>query len=126
MTLSLHHLAVVVSDLDAAEAFYAGVLGLPAQRRQADDEGRPRSVWVGLGGGAFLALERATAGRRRRDEGAPGWHCVALAIGAGDREVWRARLATAGRPIERETAYTIYVRDPDGNLVALSHHPVAV
>ena len=38
-------------------------------------------------------------------------------------EPWRARLAAAGCPVERESAFTLYVRDPDGALVALSHHP---
>lgn len=121
MALSLHHLAVLTADLDRAEAFYAGVLGLAVARRWADDQGRPRSVWLELEGGAFLAIERATA--TGREEGAPGWHCVALAIGASSREAWRARLAGAGVPVERESAFTLYARDPDGTLVALSHWP---
>jgi hypothetical protein len=31
--------------------------------------------------------------------------------------------ARAGVPLEHETKWTIYVRDPEGNRVALSHHP---
>jgi hypothetical protein len=27
--------------------------------------------------------------------------------------------------VERETVYSLYTRDPDGCLVALSHHPEA-
>jgi catechol 2,3-dioxygenase-like lactoylglutathione lyase family enzyme len=123
--LPVHHLAVLVADLAPAEAFYAGVLGLPVRERWTDDAGRPRSLWLSLGGGAFLAVELAgeLAGPRRGD-GAPGWHCVALAIAAEEREPWRARLSAAGHPVERETTFTLYARDPDGNLVALSHHPV--
>src|SRR6266540_4689296 len=102
--LTVHHLAVVVRDLARAEAFYAGVLGLPVERRHDDAEGKPRAVWLTLGTGAFLALERseAPAGATRED-GAPGWHCVALAITRGEREAWRARLAAAGHPVERES-----------------------
>src|SRR5262249_20697384 len=59
--LAVHHLAVVVRDLDRAEAFYAGALGLPVERRWTDEAGAPRSVWLGLGGDAFLAVERAAA-----------------------------------------------------------------
>jgi hypothetical protein len=118
-----HHLAVVVADLARAEAFYAGVLGLPAVRRWDDAEGRPRSVWLALGGDAFLAVERAAAAGPTRADDAPGWHCVALAIPASEREAWRARLAEAGHPVERETSFTLYVRDPEGALVALSHFP---
>jgi hypothetical protein len=50
---------------------------------------------------------------------------VALAIARSEREAWRLRLAAAGHPVERESPYTLYVRDPDGALVALSHWPDA-
>ena len=116
--MRVHHLAVVVADLGRAEAFYGGLLGLPVIRRQ---EGR--SVWLGLEGGAFLAIEQAGADEPRRADAAPGWHCVALAIARAEREAWRARAAAAGHPVERESEWTLYLRDPDGNLVALSHHP---
>lgn len=108
-------------DLAAAERFYAGVLQLPVLRRQSDDLGE-RSIWVGLGGDAFLALERADEEPSRRDDDA-GWHCVALAIEVAERDAWRARLRTEGHPIERETNFTLYTRDPEGALVALSHYP---
>lgn len=119
----VHHLAVVVSDLERAERFYAGTLGLPVERRWSDEAGRPRSVWLALDGGAFLAVERGDPALAPRADAAPGWHCVALSIAAGEREAWRARLAAAGHPVERESAYTLYARDPDGQLVALSHWP---
>lgn len=123
--LSVHHLAVVVRDLDRAEAFYAGVLGLPVVRRWDDAAGAPRSVWLGLGGGAFLAVEKAAPDAPPRSGAEPGWHCVALAVKPDERERWRARLAAAGVAVERESAFTLYVRDPEGNLVGLSHWPDA-
>ncbi|WP_437551906.1 VOC family protein [Sorangium sp. So ce367] len=122
-SLSVHHLAVVVRDLVRAEAFYAGVLGLPVVRRWTDEAGAPRSVWLELGGGAFLAVERAGAAEPMRADEAPGWHCVALGITPSEREAWRRRLAAGGVIVERESAYTMYARDPDGNVVALSHYP---
>jgi catechol 2,3-dioxygenase-like lactoylglutathione lyase family enzyme len=122
-SLSVHHLAVVVRDLQRAEAFYGGVLGLPVVRRWTDEAGAPRSVWLGLGGGAFLAVERAAADGPTRADEAPGWHCVALAIAPSEREAWRRRLAAASVRIERESPYSMYARDPEGNLVALSHYP---
>jgi glyoxylase I family protein len=114
----ISHVAVLVSDLARAETFYAGLLGLPVIRRWDDEEGRPRSIWLDVGGGAFLAVELAAAGGPGRDNLTPGWHCLALAIAASEREAWRSRVA-----VERETRYTLYVRDPDGNLVGLSHWP---
>jgi L-alanine-DL-glutamate epimerase-like enolase superfamily enzyme/catechol 2,3-dioxygenase-like lactoylglutathione lyase family enzyme len=120
-----HHVAVVVADLSRAEAFYAGTLGLPVVRRWADDEGRPRSVWLALSGGAFLALERAGDAGPMRSDAAPGLHCLALAIAPDERAKLRARLESRGSAIVRQTAFTLYTRDPDENLVALSHYPVA-
>jgi glyoxylase I family protein len=119
----LSHLAVLVRDLDAAEGFYAGVLDLAVIRRWEDDAGRPRSVWLDLGDGGFLAVERAGAAGPRRADDAPGHHCLALRIDAASRPGWVARLGSAGVAVERETAYTVYFRDPEGNLVALSHWP---
>ena len=124
MPLALHHLAVVVRDLSRAEAFYVGLLGLPVERRWNDDLGEHRSTWVNLASG-FLAIERAAAESPVRTDEAPGFHCLALQITAAEREDWRARLAQAGHPVERESAYTLYVRDPDGHLVGLSHFPHA-
>src|SRR5689334_21021192 len=99
----VHHLAVVVRDLARAEAFYGGVLGLPVVRRHDDAAGRPRAVWLALApeDASFLALERSEAADAPlRTDSAPGWHCVALAIGRGERDAWRARLAAAGHPVE--------------------------
>ncbi|MBI2391855.1 MAG: VOC family protein [Deltaproteobacteria bacterium] len=127
MPLPLHHLAIVVADLARAEAFYVELLGLPVERRWTDEAGAHRSTWVSLSGreGGFLAIERAIerATAPRRSDEAPGLHCLALGIGPDEREAWRARLTDAGHPVERESAYTLYVRDPDGNLVGLSHFP---
>ncbi len=115
----IHHLAIRVAELARAEAFYAGTLGLPVVRRWNDDAGKPRSVWLDLGGDAFLAVELADAAGPTRN----GF--FALAIAAAERQIWRARLAGAGITVERESPYTIYLRDPDGNLVGLSHWPEA-
>jgi glyoxylase I family protein len=120
----IHHVAVVVCDLDRAERFYSDVLGLSVLRRWEDAAGRPRSVWLALGGGAFLAIERAEdpSGRTRADL-APGLHCLALAIRPDERDGMRDKLSLAGFPVIRESPYTLYTRDPDGNLIGLSHFP---
>ena len=119
----VHHLAVLVRDVVRAEAFYVGVLGLTVMKRHDDERGAHRSTWVALDAERFLAIERfdgpegADAGDRL------GHHCVALSIAKEDREAWSAHLAGHGVQIIRETAFTMYVRDPDGSLVAFSHYP---
>jgi catechol 2,3-dioxygenase-like lactoylglutathione lyase family enzyme len=117
-----HHVAIKVADLARAEAFYAGVLGLPLLRRwPASDGVGDRSVWLGLGAGAFLALERSEGAQPAKAENAPGLHLLALHIERADKEAWIAKLAEAGHPIYQHTDYTVYVKDPEGNRIGLSH-----
>jgi glyoxylase I family protein len=143
-----HHLAVQVRDLAVVEAFYRDVLGLSVLRRwpAAGGDGE-RAVWLDTGDGSFIALERVAASARddggqnrrnhdRRDGagagpgpgpmtggGGPGLHLVALRIAREERAAWERRLADAAVQVTHRTAFTLYVRDPEGNRVGLSHHP---
>ncbi len=123
----LHHVALQVVDLARAEAFYAGILGLAVVRRWPEPDGSLRSLWVDVGRG-FLALEKAAPGgllpaARPFRDGTAGHHLVALAIAAADRGAWEAHLASAGVEVVHRSKWTLYVRDPEGNRVGLSHHP---
>ncbi len=124
MPLTFHHLAVKVRDLEGCERFYREVLGLPVLRRWPDGSGRDRAVWLAVEGG-FLALERAGAEPEPGPvgDGRPGLHLLALRIAASERATWEARLAAAGIPVVHRTRWTLYLRDPEGNRLALSHHP---
>jgi catechol 2,3-dioxygenase-like lactoylglutathione lyase family enzyme len=123
-----HHLAIQVRDLPAVERFYKETLGLAELRRwpAADGDG-DRSVWLDAGGGGFIALERVAAGETAREDAAraqrPGLHLIALRIERAARGEWERRLAAAGFPVESRTSFTLYVRDPEGNRVGLSHWP---
>jgi len=54
-----------------------------------------------------------------------GWHLMAFAIPATSRSAWRTHLEQAGVLIVHHTAYSLYVQDPEGNRLALSHFPDA-
>lgn len=138
---AFHHLAIQVRELAGAERFYCGVLGLPVLRRwewsaeqRAAGRTGERSLWLGLGasgdgagGGGFLALEACAGAPLQaafRDE-QPGLFLVALRIEEEARAAWEERLRQFGVPVVHRTAYTLYVRDPEGNRVGLSHWPAA-
>ena len=121
MSLAVHHLAIVVPDLHEAERFYLELLELPLLRRHTDGAGRHRATWLSLGS-SFLALELGARGEAKRDS-APGLHCLALGIEPQARAALERRLAEAGFPKEKETAFTFYVRDPVGTLIGFSHFP---
>lgn len=125
----LHHVAIQCADLESCERFYREVLDLPVLRRWPRPGGGDRSVWLSVGEG-FLALERAegaappTAAATPWRDGTAGPRVVALGIAPGERPAWEARLAARGVPVAHRTRFTLYLRDPEGNRIGLSHWPV--
>jgi catechol 2,3-dioxygenase-like lactoylglutathione lyase family enzyme len=128
----VHHVALRVADLAKVEPFYRDVLALPVIRRwpKAEDGGvrGDRSIWLDAGDGAFVALETTTETSVATADAAAhadavGPPVLALRIGADERAAWEARLQAAGVAIYHRTAFTLYVRDPEGNRIGLSHHP---
>ena len=121
-----HHVAVQVKALEDVASFYREVLALPELERHHGPDGRLRSVWLDVGGGGFLALERVEAAPSPDPafrDGRPGLFLLALRIDRAERARIRAELERRGLPLVHETKWTLYVRDPEGNRVALSHHP---
>ena len=120
-----HHLALQVRHLEPVTTFYRDVLGLAELQRHYRADGTLRSVWVGVPGGGFLALEEvggdppSTPFRHEQ----PGLFLLALRIAPQERARAVEALGRAGVAVEHETRWTVYVRDPEGNRVALSHHP---
>lgn len=120
-----HHVAVQARDVERVAAFYRDVLGLPEVARHHLEDGRLRSVWLaakagGDAAGGFFAVELAPD---ERPAGTLGYSMVALRIDPVAREAVEAELLAKGVAIEKRTGWTLYVRDPEGHLVGLSHHP---
>lgn len=111
-----------VDDLEAAEAFYSGVLGLTLHSKL---EGR--HVFFRCGSQMVLLFNpEATADPdlSLRGLGAHGAHGPGhLAFGVSDEELeaWREHLHRHGVGVEQEVDWggdrgrSIYFRDPDGN-----------
>lgn len=123
-----HHLAIQVKDLLAAERFYVEVLGLKVIRRWPFEDGRQgeRSIWLSVGSGdEFLALEACDVDRPPTPFRDPhgGLHLLALKISRTEREAWEHRLASLNVEIVHRSKWTLYVRDPEGNRLGLSHFP---
>jgi catechol 2,3-dioxygenase-like lactoylglutathione lyase family enzyme len=112
---------VYAADLEAAEAFYAGVLGLePVARLEG------RHVFFRCGARVFLVFDPAATigGERIPGHGTSGPGHVAFAVTAGELEGWRAHLGAKGVEIEQEVEWpgggrSIYFRDPAGYSVEL-------
>jgi glyoxylase I family protein len=112
----IHHLALRVADVERSRAFYSDLLGLRELRRFEDAGGGLRSVWLSAVP-AVLMLETQLKGAGPEGGSGTG-HVLALAVHS--LHEWEERLKAAGVTIEDRTAYTLYLRDPDGHRVGLS------
>lgn len=115
--------ALYVTDLDAAETFYGGVLGLEPAGKVAG-----RHVFFRCGQGIVLLFNAdATcvppqSGARLPvpPHGAVGHGHLCFAASEAEIDRWKARLAEHGVAIEAEFEWprggrSIYFRDPSGN-----------
>lgn len=123
---SLFHLAFHVRDLDAAEAFYVGVLGCRPGRRaptwlDVDFFGHQLSLHLGE---PFLTAETGQVGDHRVPMPhlgvvleLPDWQAVAERLGAaGIGFVLEPHVRFEGEPGEQ---WTMFVRDPSGNPIEI-------
>jgi catechol 2,3-dioxygenase-like lactoylglutathione lyase family enzyme len=110
-------------NLDAAERFYAGVLGLVPFARMPG-----RHVFFRCGEAVFLVFDprqTAGAGSMVPAHGAHGPGHVAFAVADQQLDRWRSHLQERGVAIEAEVEWpnggtSLYLRDPAGNSVELA------
>jgi glyoxylase I family protein len=120
VTRRLHHLALGAHDVDGVAGFYRDVLGVAELTRHLDETGELRSVWLDLGEGALLMVERSAEPLRRVAAIGAGPFLIAFEVGADEQAELERALEAAGAAIEGRTEYTSYARDPEGNRVAIS------
>jgi glyoxylase I family protein len=124
----LHHITLLVADVERSLAFYRNVLGMRLVKQTVnDDDPNARHLIFGdedgRPGTLITCLEYPDL-----DEGAVGRgsiHHFALAV-AGEDELaaWRDYLGSRGvaatELMDRGDFKSIYVRDPDGHIVEIA------
>ena len=114
--------AIYVDDLQATEAFYGTILGLPVM---GTEPGRHVFFQVGSSNVLLAFIADATIrGGHLPVHGANGPGHFALGIDADALDAWRRKLQESGVAIEKEIEWprggkSIYFRDPAGNSVEL-------
>ncbi|MFG0328513.1 MAG: VOC family protein [Phycisphaerales bacterium] len=115
----IDHVEVFVTDLDAAAAWYARTLGLKLVHKW---DGGP--YFIGAYG-AHLALFPIVGANAGLDPAAArGWYRVAWRVTPERFEAaqrWLRELSIPFRgPIDHDIAWSIYFKDPDGNLLEIT------
>ena len=115
------HVVLLVADVERTLGWYRDVLGLRAERVEEWKEGRVPFPSVRVDEGTIIDLVRGERDGRNVDH-------ICLVIEPTDMD----DLASSGRfdvvegPVQRwgarGTATSVYVRDPDGNVVELRHY----
>jgi catechol 2,3-dioxygenase-like lactoylglutathione lyase family enzyme len=124
MARKLHHVALGARDVERVAAFYRDLLGLAEIVRHHQPDGTLRSVWLDLGG-PILMVERTGEPPRPVAGVGAGPSLLALALSPAECEACEQVLDAAGILIESRTVHTRYFRDPEGNRVAVSAHPLS-
>ena len=115
---SLGHVVLQVRNLQRAEDFYNGVLGLSICARNED----PPMTFFTLGNHHDFAIAEVGDDAQTPAESSVGLAHVAFKVGDSLDELRKAKadLAEAGvgvRPIDHEVTQSLYFRDPDGNTI---------
>ena len=122
--LGLLELVLEVRDLEKSVGFYRDLLGM----REAVRWGAKRpAVWLELGRHQVLGLWPASSGGPdvaiHSSRGGAHVH-FAVFVGPGSLGAWKPRLEAAGLavegPVEFDQGTSLFVDDPDGNVVELA------
>ena len=128
----LDHIVLNVADVERSIAFYAGCLGLRAERVEAWRRGEIRFPSVRIDEATIIDL---FASPSAPGEGRENLAHFCLVTDAEELEPVLRELRDAGVPIDQETvvrwgargdAWSIYFRDPDGNQIELRTYAQSV
>ncbi len=124
----LHHITLLVADVERSMAFYRNVLGLRLVKETVNEDDRSARHLIfgdqdGRPGTLITCLEYPDL-----DEGKVGrgsTHHFALAVESeAELAAWRDYLVSRGIPatevMDRTDFKSLYVRDPDGHIVEIA------
>lgn len=130
LSAGMHHVSAIVSDIERADGFYGGVLGLRRVKMTANFDDPDTAHWYwgnqsGQPGTLFTAFEWKRPGSARVRIGRGQTHHLAFAVDDdGAQLIWRERLLSHGIPVSpvRDRVYfrSIYLQDPDGHIIELA------
>ena len=92
--------ALYMGDLDAAEAFYGGILGLEKITRAGN-----RHVFYRCGPGVLLIFNPAETLKPPIPHGTSGQGHMCFRVSAAALDAWKAKLEAAGIAIEADTRW---------------------
>lgn len=119
--MGLRHVALNVTDVARAEAFYVGVLGFREEWRPDPD-----NLYLILEGDN-LAIHKI--GGERAEKGQALGHIGIVVKRPEDVDAWATHLRAQGVKMlaeprtHRDGARSLYCADPDGNAVQILYHP---
>jgi catechol 2,3-dioxygenase-like lactoylglutathione lyase family enzyme len=124
----LHHVTLIVADLQRTTAFYRDTLGLALVKEDSNpDDPGARHFWFGDAAGSpgtlvsfleYPALEEGKVGRGST-------HHVAFGVGSAEEQIaWRDWLRSRGvectEVFDRGGMKSLYFRDPDGHILEIA------
>jgi catechol 2,3-dioxygenase-like lactoylglutathione lyase family enzyme len=119
--MGLRHVALNVTDVARAEAFYVGVLGFREEWRPDPD-----NLYLTLEGDN-LAIHKISG--ERAEKGQALGHIGIVVKRPEDVDAWATHLRAQGVKLlaeprtHRDGARSLYCADPDGNAVQILYHP---
>ena len=124
----IHHVTLLVSDVERSLAFYRNVLGMRLVKQTVNDDDKNARHFIfgdaeGKPGTLITCLEYPDL-----DEGSVGrgsTHHFALAVESeAELAAWRDYLVSYGIPttevMDRSDFKSIYLRDPDGHILEIA------
>ncbi len=121
--LAIHHVTLLVEDLQRALDFYTGLLGLPVNPHRPDMDFP--GAWLDLPAGQQIHLMQLPSPDPRHGRPAHAGRDRHCALAVSHLETLIQRLDKAGTPYTRSRSGrpAIFCRDPDGNALELMAPP---